>query len=132
MEIINILSFYLTIILNFFRSYFTLVLFSPFPSGHESKILKAMASFSLPTENVPEWARNLSDDQWKLSVLRKIKSEEKRVATTTKRNEGHACEMTVKDSEPTSGHQAPRESTSQSYSTEPNSDWVACFPDTDT
>jgi hypothetical protein len=39
---------------------------------HESKILKAMSEFSLPTENIPEWARQLPDDQWSQQVLSRI------------------------------------------------------------
>ena len=42
-------------------------------TAQESQILKAMSSFSLPAENIPPWARALSDDQWQNQVLQRIK-----------------------------------------------------------
>ncbi|CAG5121159.1 unnamed protein product [Candidula unifasciata] len=38
----------------------------------ESSILKAMSHFSLPTENIPDWARDLSDDQWQQQIVSRI------------------------------------------------------------
>ncbi|BFZ11746.1 hypothetical protein BsWGS_14785 [Bradybaena similaris] len=40
--------------------------------AHESKILKAMSRFSLPTENIPDWARDLNDDQWQQQIVSRI------------------------------------------------------------
>uniref|UniRef100_A0A0B7B4T2 Male-enhanced antigen 1 n=1 Tax=Arion vulgaris TaxID=1028688 RepID=A0A0B7B4T2_9EUPU len=40
--------------------------------AQESKILKAMSQFSLPAENIPDWARYLPDDQWSQQILNRI------------------------------------------------------------
>ncbi|KAH9519031.1 hypothetical protein Btru_008945 [Bulinus truncatus] len=41
-------------------------------SAQESKIIGAMSGFSLPVESIPDWAKNLPDDQWPLQILERI------------------------------------------------------------
>lgn len=39
--------------------------------------MSAMANFSLPQTSIPEWARSISEDQWKRTLneqIQKIKS----------------------------------------------------------
>lgn len=41
-------------------------------SVQESKILKAMSGFSIPPDSIPDWAKNLPDDQWRVQILHRI------------------------------------------------------------
>lgn len=50
-------------------------------SAHLSKVKSAMAGFQLPKANVPEWARHISEDEWKQHLIHKLTSPS--VATTT-------------------------------------------------
>ncbi|XP_005094828.1 uncharacterized protein LOC101860397 isoform X2 [Aplysia californica] len=47
-----------------------------FDAAHENKILKAMSGFALPTENIPDWAKTLPDDQWQRQVLGRLRKDE--------------------------------------------------------
>ncbi|ESO99533.1 hypothetical protein LOTGIDRAFT_113458 [Lottia gigantea] len=46
--------------------------------NHAAEIKAAMAGFKLPMSNVPDWAKNVSDEQWKDTIIPKILSPEKR------------------------------------------------------
>lgn len=51
--------------------YFLCYLFGTFP-GHADKIKSVMSSIQIPSTNIPEWARNLSEDQWQSQVVNKL------------------------------------------------------------
>ncbi|XP_045167338.2 male-enhanced antigen 1-like [Mercenaria mercenaria] len=40
---------------------------------HADKILSVMSNIQLPTSNIPDWARTISDDQWQVQVVNKLK-----------------------------------------------------------
>ncbi|XP_028034308.1 male-enhanced antigen 1 [Bombyx mandarina] len=46
-------------------------------SERAQQVMSAMANFSLPQTSIPEWARSISEDQWKRTLneqIQKIKS----------------------------------------------------------
>ncbi|XP_059168604.1 uncharacterized protein LOC131950454 isoform X2 [Physella acuta] len=78
----------------------------------EQNIIKAMSGFSLPTASIPDWAKNLSDEQWHTQVLH-------RIGTVKNSNRSHP--NTVQDSKSEESKETlPEKATS----------WVAEFPET--
>lgn len=43
-----------------------------FITGDADKILSVMSNIQLPSSHIPDWARNLSEDQWQLQVVNKL------------------------------------------------------------
>uniref|UniRef100_A0A2C9KG28 Male-enhanced antigen 1 n=1 Tax=Biomphalaria glabrata TaxID=6526 RepID=A0A2C9KG28_BIOGL len=60
-------------------------------SVQESKILGAMSGFSLPKESIPDWAKDLTDDQWNCQILKHLrvsgKSAEKNLTDVQKQEQ---------------------------------------------
>ncbi|KAK6181739.1 hypothetical protein SNE40_009533 [Patella caerulea] len=56
---------------------------------HAAEIKAAMAGFQLPVSHVPEWAKNVSDDQWKDKVVSQILSPP--LASSTSKDHTSSC-----------------------------------------
>ena len=41
-------------------------------TGHVDKIRSAMAGFQLPTAHIPDWARTITEDQWREQVVNRL------------------------------------------------------------
>ena len=81
-----------------------------------------MAGFSLPTENIPEWAKDVPEDEWHKQVLRHTKTDNK--------NDQISRQQNVPESARTSSPQTwPAKCVTGSTSS--NDDWTAHFDDAD-
>lgn len=57
-----------------------------------------MSGFQLPSSNIPDWAKNLSDDQWQKQVVdRLVKSENQQEIETCSVNQSENKDLKVSD-----------------------------------
>ncbi|CAL1532059.1 unnamed protein product [Lymnaea stagnalis] len=82
-------------------------------SVQESKILRAMSGFSLPSDSIPDWGKNLPDDQWRVQILHRIGTASSSKKHYSEENSESEVHVEVK------------------ASSDKSSEWIAEFPDFD-
>ncbi|KAL4238807.1 hypothetical protein ACF0H5_003514 [Mactra antiquata] len=60
-------------------------------TGNVDKIKSVMSGIQLPSTNIPDWARNLSDEQWQSQVVSKLVNS----STSLEQEVGESCDTNI-------------------------------------
>ena len=72
--------------------------FFSFLVAHLSKVKSAMAGFQLPVANIPDWAQQIPEDQWKQRLVDKLSSPAKTERPTSRGKSKHSSAATDSNS----------------------------------
>lgn len=93
---------------------------SPLETDHADKILSVMSNIQLPSSHIPDWAQNLSEDQWQVQVVNKLvkhknssKNSDVSKGTSQNENENNVTSQTSNVSKGTSQYENENNVTSQ-------------------
>ncbi|KAK7506993.1 hypothetical protein BaRGS_00001844 [Batillaria attramentaria] len=75
-------------------------------SAQVSKVKSAMAGFKLPTANIPDWARQVSEDQWKQQLFSRLGPAQNTSSITPSDSSGSATGPPQKSDSPADGDSA--------------------------